>query len=114
MAMAASTKNVAADAVAATVDAIALYTADPDASSGTANEVTGGSPAYARKAPTFAAASGGVATAPALLFDVPAGTTITHVGYWSGAVWRGSDPVPNETFAAQGQLEVVPSIDFSA
>lgn len=48
-----------------------------------ANEVTGGSPAYARKAQSFASASGGSkaqnGTAPA--FDVPAGT-IRWVGMW--------------------------------
>ena len=114
MAMDVSAKNVAADAVAAGITAIALYTGDPDASSGVALEVSGGSPAYARKTPVFGAASGGVATAAALTFDVPAGTTVTHVGYWAGAAWRGSDPVPNEVFASQGQLDVTASIDFSA
>lgn len=48
-----------------------------------ANEVTGGSPAYARKAQTFAAAASGSkaqnGTAP--VFDVPA-TTVRWVGMW--------------------------------
>jgi hypothetical protein len=48
-----------------------------------ANEVTGGSPAFARKALTWASSSGGVkALAPTLpSFDVPASTTIP---WWSG------------------------------
>jgi hypothetical protein len=48
-----------------------------------ANEVTGGSPAYARKSATFAAASGGArAASNAPVFDVPAAATVRFVGYW--------------------------------
>lgn len=57
-----------------------LHTAEPDASG--SNEVTGGT--YAREAITWAAASGGTAVSDAeIVFDVPAGATITHLGYWS-------------------------------
>lgn len=46
-------------------------------SSSGANEVAGGSPAYARKAYTFAAASSGSRAASVTpTFDVPAGTTV--------------------------------------
>lgn len=46
-----------------------------------ANEVTGGSPAYARKSVTFAsAASGSKASNNAQTFDVPAGTTVRWIG----------------------------------
>ncbi len=49
------------------------------------NEATGGSPAYARKAIAWNAASSGSmdkdATDP--VFDVPASTTIMFVGFWS-------------------------------
>lgn len=49
-----------------------------------ANEVTGGSPAYARKAATWnAAASASAALAAAVTFDVPAGTTARYVGRWT-------------------------------
>jgi hypothetical protein len=48
-----------------------------------ASEVTGGSPAYARKSATFAAASGGSkASSNAPVFDVPASTTVRFVGFW--------------------------------
>lgn len=48
------------------------------------NELTGGSPAYARKAITWTAASGGSKTASSSpVFDVPAGTTVAYVGLWS-------------------------------
>jgi hypothetical protein len=55
----------------------AVYTSAPGASAGT--EPAGGSPAYARKALTWSAASGGVITASAT-FDVPAGTTVVGTG----------------------------------
>lgn len=45
------------------------------------NEVTGGSPAYARKAVTFgSAASGAKTSTDAQAFDVPASTTVGFVG----------------------------------
>ncbi len=59
------------------------------------SEVTGGSPAYARKAISWNAASGGSkgsSTAP--VFDVPAATTIGFVGLWSAAT--------SGTFAGMG------------
>lgn len=59
-------------------------------SSSGANEVTGGSPAYARKAATWAAASGRAkATSASMVFDVPASTTVRWVGFWD-AVTSGN------------------------
>jgi hypothetical protein len=47
------------------------------------NEISGGTPAYARKAITFAAAaSGSKAASTQPLLDVPAGKTIRYVGFW--------------------------------
>lgn len=48
------------------------------------NEVTGGSPAYARKALTWSAASSGSKALAATLptWDVPASTTVAWVGLW--------------------------------
>jgi hypothetical protein len=55
-----------------------------------ANEVTGGTPAYARKGVTWAsAAAGSKASSNAQVFDVPAATTVAWVGY-STAVSAGS------------------------
>ncbi len=92
------------NALAGKIGNASLHSADPGATG--ANELTGGSPAYARKAVTFAAAAGSAldqSNAP--VFDVAAGSTVAHVGYWSNdatPVWLGSDPVVNETFNAQG------------
>ena len=81
-----------------------LHTASPGA--GGANEVSGGSPAYARKAVTWSAAAGSAkATSNAPVFDVPAGTTVAFVGLWSlatGGVFYGYFDVTDEVFAGQG------------
>jgi hypothetical protein len=82
-----------------------LHTANPGAT-GT-NEVTGGSPAYARKLLTFnAPATGSMALTSSVTFDVPAGTTVAYVGLWdastAGNFLGYGDPV-DEVFAAQGQ-----------
>ena len=81
-----ATVNTMLDAI--TYDLASLHTAY---SATGANEVTGGSPAYARKAITLAAASGrsrAASTAP--IFDVPA-TTVRFIGLWTnaGTVFRG-------------------------
>lgn len=49
-----------------------------------ANEVTGGSPAYARKPATWNAAAGAsAALAATVTFDVPAAATVRYVGRWT-------------------------------
>lgn len=98
-------KHAALDGLAAVAVYAGLHTATPDASG--SNEVTGGSPAYARKAITWAAASGGAkALSNAPVFDVPASTTVAHVGLWSAATagtFYGYFDVVDEVFAGQGQ-----------
>ena len=53
---------------------------------GTANELTGGSPAYARQAVTWSAASGGSKSDASVAgaFNVPAGSTVAFVGLFPG------------------------------
>jgi hypothetical protein len=70
------------------IDFLSLHTDFPGQTQ--ANEVAGGSPAYARKAVTWAAASSGSkATSNAPVFDVPAATTVKWVGF-SDAVTSGN------------------------
>lgn len=81
-----STVNAMLDAIV--MDLASLHTAY--SATGT-NEVTGGSPAYAKKAITMAAAASrarAASTAP--VFDVPA-TTVRFIGLWTnaGTVFRG-------------------------
>lgn len=57
-----------------------------------ANEVTGGSPAYAQKAITINAASGGSRALNAgVVFDVPA-CTVTWIGFWNVGVFVCAAP----------------------
>ena len=81
-----------------------LHTANPDPSGG--SEVTGGSPAYARKSITWAAAAAGsMAASNQPVFDVPAGTTVSHVGFFTAVTtgtYYGMSDVTDEVFGAQG------------
>lgn len=99
-------KNVALDAVGSTYGFASAHSADPGAT-GTANELTGGSPAYARKAISWAAANAGSkalqATFP--VFDVPAGSTVSFIGLWTlatGGTYGGCWDVTDEVYAGQG------------
>lgn len=97
-------KNAMLDYLGTLATYMGLHTAIP--STGTPNEVAGGSPAYARKANTYnAAAAGNLDNSNTPVFDVPGGVTVTHVGFWS-AVSAGTlyayAAVTNEAFGAQG------------
>jgi hypothetical protein len=70
-------------------------------------ELTGGSPAYARKAIAFAAASGGVIddTTNGAIFDIPASAVVNYAGFYSAltaGTLLGIRSVTPETFAGQG------------
>lgn len=84
----------------------ALYTTAPGATAGT--EVTGGAPAYARKALTWGAPSNGVITATAT-FDVPSGATVigigVHTALTAGTYLDGAS-ITSQAFASQGTLAV--------
>jgi len=69
-------------------------------------ELTGGTPAYARKAIAFnAAAAGSMDDTATLVFDVPAGAVVDYVSYYS-ALTAGTllaiSKIVSETFAVQG------------
>ncbi len=110
-------KNLMLDALRGTNPTVALayaslHTNDPGDTG--ASEVTGGAPAYARKAVTMGAASAGaIAATNQPVFDVPAETTVTHVGFWSavsGGTFLGYADVTDETFAAQGTYTLTSAI----
>lgn len=73
-----------------------------------ASELTGGSPAYARQAVTWSAASGSskASASVAGAFNVPAGSTVAFVGLWS-AVTAG-------TFAGMGGNDAGTQYAFTA
>jgi hypothetical protein len=89
----------------------ALFTADPGTTGTATGECTGGSPAYARKALSWGAAttsgSTAVATSAATAFDVAASTTVTYAGVCVSATAgtadvRDSNTVTSQAFASQG------------
>lgn len=97
------------DSTGTTYGFASLHTGDPGAT-GSANEVAGGSPAYARKAITWASATSATPSVKALngtlpTWDVPAGTTVAFVGLWTlvaGGTYAGCFDVTDEAFVAQG------------
>ena len=101
---------VGVDAIAAACTRVALHTGDPGAADSASNEVTGGSPAYARGTLAWNAANGsGVATLNGdVVLNVPASTTVSWVSYWNtaGTVRYLKKDVTDEVFGAQGTYTV--------
>ena len=95
------------DSIGSAAGFVSAHTAAPG-ETGT-NEVTGGSPAYARKAATWSAATSATPSVKALsnspVIDIPAATTVAFIGLWSlssGGTFYGYWDVTDEVFAAQG------------
>lgn len=87
-------KNLMLAGFTGTATYVSLHTADP--STGGTSEVTGGT--YARKSAAWGSPSNGsVTNGSNIVFDVPASTTITHLGYWSAS--------SNGTFYGSRQLD---------
>lgn len=102
-------RNVGVDAIAALGTRWAAHTGDPGGANSASNEVTGGSPAYARKAVAWNAASGGVATQNGdVALDIPAGTTVSWTSLWNtaGTVRYLKKDVTDEAFGAQGTYTI--------
>ena len=89
---------------------VSLHTAEPgNGTTAAAGEASGGT--YARKSVTWAAAAAGAkSSSAAVVFDVPAATTITHLGYWSAATagtFYGSRVLSaSETFTTAGTYTI--------
>jgi hypothetical protein len=98
-------RNAAADGLAAVASHVGLLDA-----SGT--ELTGGSPAYARKAVTWNAASAGIRTSvAACLFDVPA-VTVAFVGLYT-AITAGTNLTIMPVQGATSALPMACTLDQS-
>lgn len=96
-------RNALATAYGTNAPFAALYTTAPGASAGT--EVTGGSPAYARKAASWGAPSASVVTATIPTFDVPSGATVVGAGFHSAVTagnYMDGGTVTSQAFASQG------------
>jgi len=92
---------------------ISAHTGDPGVDGQTGNEVTGGTPAYARKAGTWgAAASAQMTLSGTVTLDIPTGVTVSYLGLWdslaatAAANFMGRVDIADEAFGSQGTLDV--------
>lgn len=104
MGLAVAANNLAVNAVGVVALRASLHTADPGTTG--ASEIAGGSPAYARQVVAWnPAATSSASLVADAVFDIPAGTTPTHAGFWTTAgVWLGGAPLtpPPGTYVVQG------------
>jgi len=100
-------KNIMLDALLITQ--VSAHSGDPGAS-GLLNEISGGSPAYARQNITHSpAAAANRDSSDVPQFDVN-GVTVAYIGYWAGAVFMGSQVLATpEVFAGQGVYDLLDS-----
>lgn len=119
MPLSAAAKNAMLDNEATRCLYLSLHTANPGSTG--ASEVTGGSPAYARKSATWTAAANGVAPLSASpTFDIPGSTTFQWVGFFtssSGSTgWQGYVTLANPVvISSQGTWVTVPiALDINA
>ena len=99
----ATQRNNLATAYAAAATHAALYSTVPAGTAGT--ELTGGSPAYARKALSWGSPTDGVVSATAAVFDVAAGSTVAGAGLHtdiSAGTYLDGAAVTSQAFASQG------------
>lgn len=87
-----------------------LFTADPGTTGTVTGEVTGGSPAFARKSMAWGAASNS-AISGTTTFDIPSGTTVTHFGVTVSATLGTADlrdrvAITSQAFASQGTFQI--------
>lgn len=88
----------------AQADTVSLHTDDPGTTGD--NEVTGGSPAYARKSITWNSDGNGLYHSNLMTFNIPADTELTNL-----VIWDGSTPFDvadlSEIFSAQSTFDLV-------
>lgn len=107
-----TTKNSLAAAYAGLGTWVSVHTATPGTTG--ASELSGGSPAYARKQTTWGTPTAGVVTGSEVTFDVPAGT-YTHWGLWSaatGGTFRDGGPLAT-TATVSGQTTIKVPISYT-
>ena len=104
MSLATGGKNAAVAGVAGVALYLSIHSADPGGTG--ASELTGGSPAYARKSASWGSPSGGAVAASSVTFDIPAGSTAAYFGMWSavtaGTFEGGGALSASEVYGAQG------------
>ena len=110
-------KDLMLDALGAVAVFVSLHDGAPGDNG--ANEIAGGAPAYIRKAITWnASAAGSLDSSNTPELNVPAGTTVTYVGFWSAeaaGTFYGFADVTDEVYAGQGTYTVTDAdLDLNA
>jgi len=104
-------KDALANAYAAAAPFGGLASADPGATGAANNELTGGSPAYARKALNWTTASGTGQVTGSATYDVASGSTaawtfVASSNVAGAATVRDTSDVVDQVFASQGTYAV--------
>lgn len=108
-------KNAAANGYKAAGPYGSLHSADPGTAGAATNELSGGSPAYARKAWTWGSPSAGTMTSAATPFDVASGSSVAYVGVTASVTATTADlidstAVTTQAFASQGTYTVTATL----
>lgn len=88
----------------------ALTTTAPSSTTGT--EVTGGSPAYARIAPSWGTAATSAITATGMAFNVPSGTTVVGFEFFDASTagnYLDGVGITSQVFSSQGTYTITPT-----
>jgi hypothetical protein len=106
-----TTKNTMATYYGTLGTYVGLATGAPGSTSTPSNEVSGGSPAYARKVTAWGGAAAGAITGGAVTIDTPA-ATVTYILLASAA--SGNNMIDNASITSvvmsgQGQIVVTPT-----
>jgi hypothetical protein len=105
-------RNALATAYGSAAPYGSMFTSTGPGTTGSAtNEVTGGSPAFARKALAWAAAAASAIVSALTPFDIGSGITVTFFGVTVSVTLTTADvrdavAVTNQTFASQGVYSV--------
>lgn len=104
-------KDALANAYAAAAPYGGLASADPGSTGAATNELTGGSPAYARKPLNWSTANGTGQVSGSATFDVPPGGNaawffVASSNVAGAATVRDTSDVIDQTFASQGTYAV--------
>lgn len=106
-------KTALLNAYAAQGTWLSLHTADPGSTG--ASEVSGGTPAYARKQTTWGTPASGSMVGSKVSINVPA-TTVVAVGVWSaatGSTYLDKLTIPSTTVSANATIDVTPTITIT-
>lgn len=94
-------KNVLCTAYFADISKVSAHSGDPGGTG--ANEITGGSPAYARVTPPAMTGPTNGLGSFQVTFNVPAGATVGGIGLWdSSGNFLDGGPVTAQPFGSQG------------